>query len=67
MKIMKIVEFQMRIQILMKIIEFQFEKHENHENLQFPFENHENHENHRIANIMKILAFHSRITKMIEI
>ena len=33
LKIMKIIEFQMKIKILMKIIEFQCENHENHENL----------------------------------
>ena len=67
LKIMKIIAFQIRITILIKIIEFQFENHENHENLEFSCENHENHENHRIANIIKMLAFHARITTMIAI
>ena len=67
MKIMKIIELQMRITILLNIIEFQCDNEETNENLKFQYENLENHENHRIEKIIKILDFHARVTTMIEI
>ena len=48
MKIMKIIEFQLRITKITKNHSIPCENHENYENHRIPLENHKKHENHRI-------------------
>ena len=43
-KIIKIIEFQIRIQKIMKRIKFSNENNENNENIKIPCENNFNHE-----------------------
>ena len=49
MKIMKILEFQMRINKNYENPRIPRENNENHEHLRIPWEKHENYENHVIA------------------
>ena len=47
-------------------------KYGKHKNLKIPCENHENHENHKMIlenhkQIIKIIEFHTRITKNLKI
>ena len=47
MKLMKIIEFQLRIMKIIKNNRILIENYENNENHRIPNENHENHETHR--------------------
>ena len=70
-KIMKIIEFHVRINKKNKNQRIAIENQSNHEINIILYAKHENHENHRIplriTNIMKIIDFHQRITKIMKI